>query len=53
MSVETSFFNVILFYGNLGFIAFFVLFLIHGIFIADNSKREVVDAFQKLDDDSD
>jgi LMBR1 domain-containing protein 1 len=53
MSVETPFFSVILFYGNLAFIAFYLLFLGHGVFCADNSKKEEVDAFRKLDDLSD
>ena len=53
MAVETPFFSVILFYGNLAFLAFFVLFLVHGVFCADNSKKEEVDAFRKLDDESD
>jgi len=53
MAVETPFFSVILFYGNLAFLGFFVLFLVHGVFCADNSKKEEVDAFRKLDDESD
>lgn len=53
MSVETPFFSVILFYGNLAFLAFFLLFLVHGVFCADNSAKEEVDEFRRLDDLSD
>lgn len=53
MGVETPFFTVILFYGNLAFVGFFLLFLIHGLTCADNSKKEEVDAFRKLDELSD
>jgi len=53
MQVETPFFAVILFYGNLAFLGFFALFIIHGVFFADNGKKEEVDAFRRLQDESD
>ena len=45
--------SVILFYGNLVFLAFFLLFLGHGIFLADASKKDEPDAFRKLAAESD
>lgn len=53
MGVETPFFSVILFYGNLFFLGGYLLFLAHGVFCADNSKKEAVDEFQRLGDLSD
>ena len=51
MAVETPFFSVVLFYGNLGFLAFFLLFLVWGVF--GTSKREEMDSFKKLAAESD
>jgi LMBR1 domain-containing protein 1 len=53
MAVETPFFSVILFYGNLAFLAFFVLFLAHGVFVADNGAKEATDEFRALQEESD
>jgi len=53
MSVESPFFNVILFYGNLAFLGFYVLFLAHGAFCADNGAKDELDEFRRLDEDSD
>ncbi len=54
MSVQTPFFNVVLFFGNLGFLFFFLVYLVWGLIKGERAGGgSGIDEWNTLNDDSD
>lgn len=54
MSVQTPFFNVVLFFGNLGFLFFFLIYLVWGLIKGERAGGgSGIDEWNVLNDDSD